>query len=545
MHIAMKKKSPLKNKFFFGLSLVAALYANISVKAFAATDHVLVMTISNYAESPLKGVKFDADNALKIATKLGYDTAQAMVFKDSQLTAKALKEAIEQLSAKVQQNDRVFVYYSGHGYSQKQGNQCVQTLVGQDLGLVSSEEIDKQLDLLKKKLPSNVFVLIDSCHSGGLRDMVVSRNVADARFLKSITGDSSRLNSKAFEAKSGESCDTAVNLGKSWSPVSARDMNSKGTVFPQNNFTFIAAANEREQALDDSQRGGLATVSLLDCLDDGVKDLDGNGSISSSELIACAQEKVNVAVPLINQRANKKYLPHTIEAYGNKAKSLSTVKVIAVAQNNVQVNQPVAVIPSSNTPNSANLQKITYSSDALRTLIAFQDFASGSNGNWAASIEMPDSVKMGTDAAVYYSSVQPGFVTILYVGSDGKEIKAIAENAPIEATQKKFLGNIPILDCKDVSCPGINTFLAIFSQGELDINNMLNRAKAGDKILVSPQLLANISCATDASLNRNAGLMKLATGCNSALSRNAGSMKLAKGANIDGYAARIAVVNGY
>ena len=535
----MKKKSPLKNKLFFGLSLVAALYTNISVQALAASDHVLVMTISNYAESPLKGVKFDADNALKIATKLGYDTGQAMVFKDSQLTAKGLKDALGQLSEKVQQNDRVFVYYSGHGFSQRQGNQCVQTLVGQDGGMVSLEELNKQLDNIKTRT-SNVFVLIDSCHSGGLRDMVVNREVtASARSSKSLGGEVG-LTSKAFEAKSGEVCHDFVNYAKSWSPVAARDMSSKATM-PQNNFTFIAAANEREQALDDSQRGGLATVNLLSCLDNGVKDLDGNGSISASELIACAQEKVNVDVP----RINKKFLPHTIEAYGNKAKSLSTVKVIAVAQNNAQVNQSVAVISSSNTPNSANPQKITYSNDAMRTLIAFQDFASGSNGNWATSIEMPDSVKMGTDAAVYYSSVQPGFVTILYVGSDGKEIKAIAENAPIEATQKKFLGNIPIFDCKDVSCPGANTFLAIFSQGELDINNMLNRAKAGDKILVSPQLLANISCATDASLNRNAGSMKLATGCNSALSRNAGSMKLAKGANIDGYAARIAVVNGY
>ena len=99
-----------------------------------------------------------------------------MIFKDSQLTAKGLRDAIEMLSEKVWQNDRVFIYYSGHGYSQKEGNQCVQSLVGQDLALISSEEIDKQLDIIKKKLPSNVFVLIDSCHSGGLRDMVVNRD---------------------------------------------------------------------------------------------------------------------------------------------------------------------------------------------------------------------------------------------------------------------------------------------------------------------------------------------------------------------------------
>ena len=534
----MKTNHFLNSRNLLSIGLGCVLYANFAAQSLAASDHVLVMTISNYAESPLKGVKFDADNALKIASKLGYDTSKAMVFKDSQLTAKGLKEAMGKLSEKVQQNDRVFVYYSGHGYSQRQGNQCVQTLVSQDGGMVSLEELNKQIDAFKART-SNVFVLIDSCHSGGLRDIVVSRDLTSpTRSSKSISTETD-LTSKAYEAKSGEACNDFVNFAKAWSPVAARDMNSKATM-PHNNITFIAAANEREQALDDSQRGGLATVSLLNCLDGGVKDVDGNGSISASELIACAQERVNVEVP----RINKKYLPHTLEVYGNSAKNLNTVKVIKVDQASLHSNQTTLMSSNNNSQNLGGIQNITYSNDAAKTLNAFQGFVSGSNGNWAASIEMPASTKMGTDAAVYYSSVQPGFLTILYVGSDGKEIKTIAENVSIEATQRKFLGNIPIIDCKDVSCPGPNTFLAIFSQIQLDVNNMLNRAKEGDVAKISPQILANISCATDANLSRNAGIMKLATGCNS-LSRNAGSLKVATGANIDGYAARIAVVNGY
>ena len=535
-------------KFALTLLLGAVFFAeSASARKPLALDHVLIMTISNYAQQELIGVKHDANNALKIASKLGFDVSQAMIFKDSQLTAKGLRDAIEMLSEKVWQNDRVFIYYSGHGYSQKEGNQCVQSLVGQDLALISSEEIDKQLDIIKKKLPSNVFVLIDSCHSGGLRDMVVNRDLSSTRLSKSTIDEGGRLNSKAFNAKSGESCDTAVNIGKAWTPVLARDMNSKGTVFPQNNFTFIAAANEREQALDDSQRGGLATVNIHNCLESGVKDIDGNGTISATELIACAQEKVNADVPLLNARANKKYLPHTLEAYGNKTKSLNTVKVIAVAQNNVQVSPLEQNNSSGNSANSTSTQKISYTSDALRTLNSFQTFVSGSNGNWAASVDMPQRVKFGDKAPVYYSSSQPGFMTILYVGSDGKEIKAITEaSIPIEASDRKYAGAIPIIDCVGTTCAGkADTFLVIFSQRALDTNSLLGSAKNGDKVRIDSQVMANLGCATDSKLTRMAGSMQIASACGEEVKRMAGKMEVAKGAVVDGYAARIATVIGY
>ena len=67
---------------------------------------VLVMTIANYGSQPLEGVKFDGRNALEIAQRLGYDTSQATVLKDGQLTSQGLKEAIGQLSTQVQRNDR-------------------------------------------------------------------------------------------------------------------------------------------------------------------------------------------------------------------------------------------------------------------------------------------------------------------------------------------------------------------------------------------------------------------------------------------------------
>ena len=94
-----------------------------------ARDHVLVLAISNYVQQPLRGVRFDADNALRLAAGLGYDTASATVLKDDALTTAGLQRALGRLSEGVAMNDRVFVYYSGHGASLREGKQCVQALV--------------------------------------------------------------------------------------------------------------------------------------------------------------------------------------------------------------------------------------------------------------------------------------------------------------------------------------------------------------------------------------------------------------------------------
>jgi hypothetical protein len=220
----------------------------LSIQPSIAADRVLIMTISDYPEHPLKGVKFDADNALRLAGKLGYDTSQALVLKDQQLTATGMREAFRSLADLVQKNDRVFVYYSGHGASFAKDGQCVQSLITQDISFIDTAELAAQFDRIKSKA-SDGLVVLDSCYSGGNRDIAVIRG-AGGSAGKSMGGG---LTSKAWTPKSGEQCAHPINrLAKSWQDNSASI--ARGMSNPENNFTLVAAANEREEALDDATK---------------------------------------------------------------------------------------------------------------------------------------------------------------------------------------------------------------------------------------------------------------------------------------------------
>ncbi len=509
---------------------LAALVTGMTAAPAWARDHVLIMTISNYPLQPLEGVKFDAGNARKIAERLGYDTSQALVYKDSQLSAAGLKTAIAQLTPLVQRNDRVFIYYSGHGFSQRQGNQCVQTLVGQDGGLVSTDDLNQQLDAIKLRT-SDVFVLIDACHSGGLGEIAITRSASQRNTDDAAAPSSGGLSAKVYQPKSGEACGVPVNFAKAWdAPGSAVGVRAS---FPRNNFTFVAAANEREVALDDNQRGGLATLSLLRCLEGGVPDLDGSGAVSTRELVSCAQAGINADVPALNARRGTRWTAHTLESYGNSERALSAVKTLAVASPSV----------AASVPSTDNLSTKPLTQDAKRALAAFSQVVAGSNGNWSLEVEMPAATKMGEKAAVHVSSFQPGFLTIFYVGSDGKDIKPLASNVAIDARGRTLLGHIPIEDCPG-GCPGDNVFLFVVSATQLASTSLIDRARASGAMPITTEALTDIQCTTQ-SAKRNAGALQLNGSPCGLAKRNAGVLQPAKGAVLDGYAARLLTVRGY
>ncbi len=508
--------------------VVAAVLAGCLALAAQAKDVVLVMTIANYAAQPLEGVKFDRRNALEIARLLGYDTAQATVLKDGQLTAQGLKEAIAQLSTQVERNDRVFVYYSGHGYSHLQANQCVQALVGQDGGLVGTAELNAQLDLIKART-SEVFVLIDACHSGGLGDMAVTRSAAPtgSDLLLAQAG----IAAKVFQAKAGEACSSPVNFAKQWElppgPPNTR------AAFPQGNFTFIAAANEREVALDDNMRGGLATVSLLECLRNGVADVDGSGAVSTRELVACAQGHLSADVPALNKRRGTRWTAHTIEGYGNVERALTAVKAL-----------PPVATAGVTSPVPASGSTALISAAAARTLAAFDQVVAGSDGNWKVEVVMPGEVRMGTKAPVHYSSSQSGYLSIMYVGSDGKDIKGLASNLSVPAATKRHVGDIPIVDCPG-GCGGENVFLFVFSSRKLNTAGLLNSARTGTTGMQAGGHLAELQCAADAGRKRNALSMQVPGSACANTYRNAQAMEVASSAEVEGYAARVIKVRGH
>lgn len=478
-----------------------------------ATDHVLVMTISEYPRSPLQGVKHDAGNALLLAGKLGYNTSNATVLKDQQLTAVGMRTAFANLLSQVKQNDRVFIYYSGHGYSMAQGGTCIQGLVSQDELPIPTAELSNQLDGIKS-IVSDALVIFDACHSGGNRDIAVTRS-----FDSNADSSVELLKAKVWTPRGGERCETPVNeLAKSWQPSDEQYV-TRSAVFPKSNFTFIAAANEREVALDDKNKGGLATLALLQCASDGVPS--ASGLVTAQDLAHCAQQHVAESVQAINtQLSRKEYLPHQLAVYGNRDK-IFDVKPLHSAVILAQ-NAPVAM------------------SKAEAVLAGFQKFAANSNGNWGLRVEPSETtVPIGQAIRFKYQTNQTGYVQVLYVGSDRKEMNRVW---PAEG-QTRLLGStegqLPI--SLTVTAPaGDNTFLIVVSQTPLNLSSILQDGSA----LVNAQTMQQLGC--ELIKQRNVLVKedspRVGT-CNSLEGTEKGSAALPAG-DIGGYTARLFTVRG-
>lgn len=498
-----------------------------------ARDHVLVLAISNYVQQPLRGVRFDADNALRLAAGLGYDTASATVLKDEALTTAGLQRALARLSEGVAMNDRVFVYYSGHGASLREGNQCVQALVGQDGGLVGLGALHTQLEAVKQRT-RDALVIIDACHSGGLGDVAVTRSLATAAASSADpSGSDATLQPKTFHTREGEACHDPVNFSRV--VTAGRPASGSRAAFPQGNFTFIAAANQREVALDDSERGGLATISLLDCLEQGVADLDGSGQISTSEWLACAQQRVADAVPAFNRKRGTRWTAHTLEGYGNTARALAGIPLRPAPGGGAPAlaAASTATTPAATTAPAAGPVALPAGLPGLAdaTLAAFRQIEANANANWAAGFELPARVKMGTSAPVRYHSAQAGFLTIVYLGSDRRHIDVLAHNVLLQPSAGQLLGQLPITDCPG-GCAGDNSFLFLLSQQQIDTAQLLAQAQQG-RLPVSAQTLGRLHCAAGSDSAPCRGRQ-----------RNAGALQLAPNAPLQGYSAQVVTVTG-
>lgn len=488
------------------LSTLWAICALCCLQPAFATDQVLLMAISEYPTKPLDGVKYDIDNALKLAQKLGYDTSRAVILKDQQLTHEGLRQAFSDLKQRTRKNDRVFIYYSGHGASLLRDGKCTQALVPIDTtpkgeNLFSMAELNRGLDEIKG-LTSEAMVVIDACHSGGLRE------IATARGAGGKSGTVGRLSAKAWTPAAGEICSDPINITKQWG---ARGAAAKVIVFvdqPESNFVFIAAANEREIAFDDPDRGGLATQALTQCATQGVLDSDGSQGISARELAACAQQRIEAEVRKINQADGANFKPHRVEVYGNDSRNLR-----------------IAAQPSSTaTPDRAE-----------QTIAAFQQIAAGSNGNWPVEVSVSAShVKFGEKVGFNYSTNQPGYVSVLYVGSDRKDIQSLLVNKRVSQAYRATLGRTAISEPA-----GENTFLVIFSQAPLDLDVVLRDGK----VSISAQALKDIHCATTAGKSRNATKFSNDDPCPEQ-TRNAKKIILDAPDEVAGYAARVVTVRG-
>src|SRR5260370_23871633 len=143
------------------------------------SNHALIITVSEYQRSPLPGVLTDRKLANELARRFGVPTENIVELSEQQVTREGLKQALASMSQIVMPGDKLYVYFSGHGarFFSKATGQCMESIVTQDMHLVTNTEFANMLKPLSAKADKTI-VMLDSCHSGGEAQAAISRDVA-------------------------------------------------------------------------------------------------------------------------------------------------------------------------------------------------------------------------------------------------------------------------------------------------------------------------------------------------------------------------------
>jgi len=305
-----------------------------------ASRHALIIGIGEYATSgvmSLKGVKNDMQSAQLIAQTMSIPDDNIRYLRDEQATAQQIRQAVEDLNARVRPGDRVFVYYSGHGtrwVDPKEPDHCTEGLLSTDGKAISNIEISEMLSPIASKT-DKLLVFYDACHSGGIANQPLrtrSFNLADAVLTPKFAGN-----------MSPEICAKPSNLR---TRSLSGELGTKG-ILPDN-IVSIAASRPDEVSFDDARSGGLATVAWRDCLQGKARDLDGNGLLSVEEITSCAQSSMDLKL-----RQFPDVLGQHMTIGGNKS-FIPSYQVASTAPTPAPMSAPVsAPAPSAVAPTPA------------------------------------------------------------------------------------------------------------------------------------------------------------------------------------------------
>ncbi len=355
----------------FGASMAVAQTGGVHAPLSPA-NHALIITVSEYQRSPLPGVLTDRKLANDLAHRFGVPPQNIVELSEQQVTREGLRQALVSLDQAIMPGDKLYVYFSGHGarFYSKAANQCTESIVMQDMHVVTNAEFASMLKPLSTKTDKTI-VMLDSCHSGGVAQSAGSRGVS------AVMNQRPKFSPEA----SSPQCSVAVNLG-SFSQARGIDLNTT-----DHNLVILAAARNNEVAWDTS-KGGALTYNFGQCLGGTAADTDHSGSLSMQELTACVQAK----------------LDKTQEESARQHATLVGNTALVPAFNDVSPSVPVP--PSGYVPVTV---------DALATL---NDIYSQREDRWEvqATVAQP-TLKIGAALSLSVRSQRDGFIYLFYQGT--------------------------------------------------------------------------------------------------------------------------------
>ena len=492
--------------------------------------HALIIGVGQYGDASvpsLPGTKFDRISATQMAQAMQVPDSNIQYLQDEQATGDNIRAALQSLTARVQEGDRVFIHYSGHGtrYNDPQVGGCVEALLpydGMSKGTISNREVASLLSSITQKT-DKLFVMYDACHSGGL---VAPSATTRTRGITNINDEGS-LRPKF--AGISEECGRPVNI-KTRGLVN--EQVSRGAM-PQD-IIHLSAARDNEISFDDEQKGGLATQYMRDCMLRDAKDLDGSGAINIDEIRQCAQDKINRRMQNDNNfkphnlvlSGNLGFVPAWFSQGGAPATNVMTAlapadkpAVAAPAVSPAPVSQPVATQPSS----SSSPAVTTPVSEGQSGQKALQQMFDQRNAKRQVNVTLAKrDLVIGKDALEFsVQSDRAGYVYAALAGSDGKALymlfpNDLDQNNRIEAGQTLKLpqGNWRI---KSSGPAGTNHLLVMVADAPRDLtalagrksgpfltslNDAAGRAQLG-ALMTTSKLVSSQVCLTAAAAKNN------------------------------------------
>jgi len=283
--------------------LLAAALFGLSVPAAQARSVALLVGISAYPqpENRLEGPKNDVASLQAVLTqKWGFLASDVRVLLDKDATRTRILDEIDALMTRSVQGDEVFVYFSGHGVSARDGAglplphtsgafvafdsdgsrggaKFVETLV------VGARDLRPRFDRLDKGGRKVLFVS-DSCYSGQQARSVFGASNAGAQ----------------FRYWRGAPADTG---GDEFSSDFSAGVRPKAEPFPYRDLLFLSAASDGEPARDlsgpvlqtypsiDGKAHGALTDTLLRVLSGNIgADTNRDGRLDFVELHAAVSD---------------------------------------------------------------------------------------------------------------------------------------------------------------------------------------------------------------------------------------------------------------
>lgn len=513
--------------------------------------HALIIGVGRYADPsvpPLPGTKLDRYSATQMAQVMQVPEGNIQYLQDAQATGDNIRAALQSLTSRVQEGDRVFIHYSGHGtrYEDPQAGGCVEALLpydGMSKGTITNKEMANLLASITQKT-DKLFVMYDACHSGGLVPPTVAartRGVLNAN-------DEGALRPKF--AGTSETCGNPVNVR---TRGLVNEQVSRGAL-PQD-IIHLSAARNNEISFDDEQKGGLATQYMRDCMLRDAKDLDGSGAISIDEIRQCAQEKINRRM-----QNDGNFKPHNLVLSGNEgfvpawfsqpAQQAALVPTVMAAAPAAAPAAPAATLPApAPAPVTAPLtappaQPVQVPPPALSSSTgtatppaqspvlvggvsageqALQQMFAQRNAKRKVQVTLgKEALVIGRDALEFsVQSDRAGYVYAALAGSDGKALymlypNDLDQNNKIEAGQTLKLpqGNWRI---KSAGPAGTNNLLVMVADAPRDLtalggrksgpfltslNDAAGRAQLG-ALLTTSKLVSSQVCQTPANAKNN------------------------------------------